>query len=117
MQKADKIVDEMEALLDKLVESAQKLLELSKHEIDEDELNRLQEEQEMLLTALVQKDEDFHQLPKAAQEKQMPRRIEIDEKINHFQELNANFVENINAAHGLIKFGETPAKKNSNLSA
>jgi hypothetical protein len=111
MQKAEKIIDEMEDLLDSLVESAKQLLALSQHVIEEDELVRLQEEQESLLASLVQKDEEFHKLPKLTQDSLMPRRLKIDEKIDHFQKLNASFVENINASHGLIRFDNGKKQK------
>lgn len=104
MQKAEKIISDMEGLLDRLIESAKKLLVLSENIIEEDELNRLQEEEQTLLAALVKKDEDFQKQPQASQDSLMPKRLKIDEKIDHFQKLNAAFVENINASHGLIKF-------------
>lgn len=111
MQRADKILDEMEKLLDSLIESAKKLLELSHNVIDEDELIGLQEEQEALLIALVKKDANFHKLPNASSENLMPRRLKIDEKIDRFQKLNAAFVENINASHDLIQFNQDYSEK------
>lgn len=111
MQKAEKILGEMEELLNHLIESAKKLLDLSKHVIDEDELLHLQEEQETLLIHLVKKDGDFHKLPNASDTNLMPRRLKIDEKIDEFQRLNAAFVENINATHGLIQFEKKHTKK------
>lgn len=110
MQRTEKILGEMENLLDSLIESAKKLLDLSHHIVDEDELIRLQEEQEALLATLVKKDADFHKLPDSSNEKLMPRRLKIDEKIDHFQKLNAAFVENINSTHGLIHFDTGPTQ-------
>lgn len=111
MQQAEKILGEMESLLDSLIESAKKLLALSKQVIDEEELTRLQEEQEILLSKLVDKDGEFHLLPNASDQELMPKRLKIDGKIDQFQKLNADFVENINTTHGLIQFDKKHSKK------
>ena len=96
----------MEGLLDNLIESARILLNHSRQVIDENELIRLQEEQEVLLAKLIDKDTEFHQIPAHSDQSFMPRRLKIDEKIDLFQKLNAEFVENINTANGLIQFKE-----------
>jgi hypothetical protein len=106
MNQAEKILGEMEGLLDSLIESARTLLNHSTQVIDENELVRLQEEQEILLTKLIDKDTEFHQLPNHSNQSLMSIRLKIDEKIDLFQKLNAEFVENINAANGLIQFKE-----------
>ena len=104
MQRAEKILNEMESLLDNLIESARKLLALSKQVIEEEELMSLQQEQEELLARLIKKDSEFHQLSSQVREKLMSTRLNIDAKIDEFQKLNSEFVENINIAHGLIRF-------------
>ncbi|HEV8052348.1 MAG TPA: hypothetical protein VGP47_07630 [Parachlamydiaceae bacterium] len=110
MQQAEKILSEMGNLLDRIIESARKLLALSKQVIEEDELMRLQQEQEELLSSLIDKDAQFQKTSSAAREKLMPARLKIDGKIDEFQKLNSEFVENINTAHGLIQFGNDVPK-------
>lgn len=111
MQQAEKILSEMEGLLDSLIESAKKLLSLSRQVIEEDELSRLQQEQEALLARLIEKDGEFHKQSNGSLEALMPQRLKIDEKIDYFQKLNADFVENISTAHGLIQFDKGRIKK------
>lgn len=110
MQQAEKILSEMESLLDNLIESARKLLALSKQVIEEDELMQLQQEQEELLSRLIEKDAEFHKVSSSTREKLLPARVKIDAKIDEFQKLNSEFVENINTAHGLIQFGNAEPK-------
>lgn len=110
MQQAEQILGEIEDLLDKLIDSANKLLAASQQVIEEDELADLQKDQEVLLERLIEKDAEFHKFSNQIQEKLLPRRLKIDEKIDHFQKLNSDFVENISSAHGVIQF-----KKPKNL--
>lgn len=105
MLNADKILNEMDQLLDLLIENASKLLELSKQVISEEELDNLQKKQQDLLEKLVEKDEAFHQLNgSATHDDSSPLRNQIDDKLDVFQELNANFIDNITASHGMIHF-------------
>lgn len=111
MEQAKKILDDMETLLDRLIESAKKLLTLSQQVIEEDELTSLQQHQEVLLENLIQKDADFHKLPNISQATLISLRRKIDTKIDDFQKLNADFLENLNKAHGLIQFNKGHLKK------
>lgn len=111
IQQAEQVLSEMETLLDSLVETAKNLLKLSQQVIAEDDLFRLQQEQENLLEKLVHKDEEFHEFPKMVQEGLMSERLKINEKIDQFQQLNAEFIQNINESHGLIKFDKGHFKK------
>lgn len=110
-QQAEQVLNEMEKLLDKLVESAKSLLLLSRQVIEEDELLRLQQDQEELLEKILQKDEEFHALPTKIQEEMGSQRLKINEKIDQFQQLNGEFIQNINTSQGLIQFDQKALKK------
>src|ERR1700733_8426172 len=102
----------MNGILDQLIENAQKLNELSLQVIAEDEITPLQEQQQELLSALVELDNTFYQggagLSKG---KLSPLKKVIDDKIETFQCLNSSFVENIMSSHGLIQFKDEKSKK------
>lgn len=104
MQQAEQVLGEIESLLDQLIDSAQKLLTVSQQVMEEEELTNLQKDQEALLEKLIEKDAEFHKFSNITQEKLLPRRLKIDEKIDHFQKLNSEFVDNISSAHGVIQF-------------
>jgi hypothetical protein len=110
IQQAEQVLKEMESLLDKLVETARSLLKFSRQVIVEEDLFRLQQEQEILLEKLFQKDHEFHELPKMVQKELMPQRLKINEKIDQFQQLNAEFIQNINESRGLIQFDQGTSK-------
>lgn len=116
MQQAGLILSEMEALLNSLLDNAMKLLMLSQQVIEESELMSLQKEQEILLSKLIEKDSEFHNLTNVSQEKLVQFRLKIDKKIDDFQKLNAEFLENISAAHGLIQFDRGSVKNIKNKS-
>lgn len=111
MPKTEHILIEMETLLDSLLENAKKLLALSRQVIEEDELMALQKEQEVLLANLIDKDAQLQQLNSTPQEQLKQSRLKIDQKIDDFQKLNAEFLENISTAHGLIQFDKGRIKK------
>jgi len=111
IQQAKQNLSEIESLLDQLIESARALLLLSKQVIEEDEFVHLQEKQEKLLEKLIKKDDEFHELPEKLQEDLLDIRLQINEKIDQFQALNAEFIQNINASHGLIQFDKKRLEK------
>ena len=111
MPKTEHILQEMESLLDGLLENARKLLVLSKQVIEEEELTVLQKEQEALLSELIKKDSELHHLNEISKNDLYESRANIDAKIGEFQKLNAEFLENIRAAHGLIQFEKGRIKK------
>lgn len=111
MRQTETILAEMENLLDHLIGNARELLAISKQVIEEQELIRLQQIQDELLTTLVEKDAEFHLLPEDTQKKFILLRYRIDEKIDEFQQLNADFLENISNAQGVIQFNKGRLKK------
>lgn len=116
MGQPEKILNEMDKILDQLIENGHKLLAASKQVIEEDELMRLQKEQETILDKLIAHDTSFQKCSsehsnKALGDKLVLLRAKIDEKIETFQKLNTEFVENISAVHGLIQFDKGRIKK------
>lgn len=105
MSHIEKLLKEMEKVLDQLVENAEKLHELSKSTIDEDVLSSLQDRQEELLDSLVSLDEACHSTETGKQNKgdlQVNQRIQ--EKLRVFEDLNSSFVSNLMSSRGLIQF-------------
>lgn len=107
----DKILNEMDKLLNALILGAEKLLELSQQVIPEEEFIKLQEKQDILLSKLIEKDQELHSHQNLTEPKWQSMRKEIDRKIDLFQKLNDDFVEKITAAHGLIRFDSAGVKK------
>lgn len=112
MEKPEQLLHDMDHLLDKLIDNQKKLLELSKHVVNEEEIKPLQQDQNTLLDQLISKDKAYDQLKKGAKETPSPLRKQIDDKLDLFQQLNTTFIENITSTQGLIKFGKAkPHKK------
>ncbi len=102
MQSLQDYVDEMSQLLNDLVQVATKLRDLSLEVISEEELNPLQKRQEALLVRLEAIDEQIrenyrYQVDSATKEN-------IHNRLQTFQQLNQEFVQNLNTSHGLIQF-------------
>lgn len=114
MPQAKKILTEMDSILDGLIENARKILKASQQVIAEEDLTRLQKEQKTLVDKLTDKDSQFNKCDdKGTKQGIGTLRKQIDDKIDLFQKLNAEFVDNIAAAHGLIQFEKGHIKKRS----
>lgn len=112
MSKANKILSEMEDVLDKLIENAQKLHNLSKHAIAEEELSPLQSIQQELLSTLVSLDDTYHNAhPNPSHVDDLTINKRIQKKLDVFEQLNSSFVDNIVNSHGLIQFETAKLKK------
>lgn len=102
----------MDNILDDLVENAKLILKASQQVIAEEDLHRLQKEQRALVDQLTDKDAIFNKCRNEGPKDGVNAlRQRIDDKIDLFQKLNAEFVDNISAAHGLIQFEKGPSKK------
>jgi tRNA A37 N6-isopentenylltransferase MiaA len=111
-KKAEVILLEMEAVLQKLVENAERLKEISQQVISKQELEPLQKKQEEIVANLKKLDDDFkkvHPHPTENLHPEIMRRIE--QKLREFQQLNAKFIENLTASKGVIQFDQTPEEK------
>lgn len=95
-------VEHMDQLLNELVQVATQLRDLSLKVISEEELAPLQMHQEELLAKLESVDQKIkgnypHETDAAVQEK-------IHRQLQTFQQLNQEYIQNLNASHGLIQF-------------
>jgi len=113
MENLEQVFLEMETILDQLVDTAEKLKNLSSGPVAEKELDSLQQSQEKLLKQLTDLDRK-HKLSEKGSIPDAPAAItkRIEEKLHLFQKLNAAFIENLNSNHSLIKFN-TDKKKAS----
>lgn len=111
-QTADEVLQFMNDVLDKLIDNAEKLNELSVQKIAEEELIALQEVQERLFNELLEADETLNnEYPETKQLPFTKVHQEVNKKLDTFQELNQTFIENLKATHGIIQFENEPPKK------
>lgn len=102
MKSLQHYVNQMDHLLHELIQNATKLRDVSLQVISEEELNPLQKRQEDLLSQLETVDQQMkehyhHQIDSAMQER-------FHLQLQTFQQLNQEFVQNLNASHGIIQF-------------
>lgn len=102
MKSLQQYVNQMDHLLHELIQTATKLRDASLQVISEEELNPLQRRQEDLLSQLETVDQQMkehyrHQIDHAVQER-------FHAQLQVFQQLNQEFVQNLNASHGIIQF-------------
>jgi len=112
MDAAEKILEKMEEILNKIIANAETLNEISKMVISEEELTPLQNDQDDLFNQLLELDAEFskaspdpHPHPLAA------RREKFDEKLKLFEKLNQIFIDNLKTTHGLIQFDFSKIRK------
>lgn len=112
MRKIEEVLSEMDKVLTALITNAEKLLDLSKRVIAEEELGPLQERQQVLLDELVNTDEAFHQACNGQeQDYHSSLRDRVTAKLEQFEGLNATFIENITSSQGLIHFEKAKKPK------
>jgi hypothetical protein len=112
MKEAEKILEKMEQILDQIVANAEKMKELSLKSINEKELTPLQHNQDELVLKLQELDAQYknaakHQHVEHAEE--ISKRIES--KLNHFQQVNASFIENLRNNQKVVRFEVNPPGK------
>lgn len=95
-------VEQMTQLLADLVQNAEKLRDVSRQVISEEELSPLQKHQQELLGQLEQTDSNMqryypNQLDSATHQL-------FHAQLHAFHILNQEFIQNLNASHGLIQF-------------
>ncbi len=94
----------MDALLNQLIITAQRLLEISHQVIEKEELNSLQKTQDQQVRELMALDDAFHKSTKKYSKGPFPLRERIDEKLEQFEKLNAQFIKNIHESRALLNF-------------
>jgi hypothetical protein len=105
MSDLEQTVQEMEGILDQLIETAERMQEISRQVIVESELASLQETEQKLIDRLMHLDE-FYRKTFASLPDPLIQKFQgtLEKKLTHFQQLNSNFIENISASHGLLQF-------------
>lgn len=100
MSTPEKSFKRMNDLLDQLIITARQLRDAVQQVVSEAELRPLQETQENILQELEKIDK---QTPHGAASDVNPEVIEqLYRKLNEFQELNKQFIDNFKSSHGLI---------------
>ncbi len=102
MKSLEHYVDQMNLLLSELIQVATQLRDMSLQVISEEDLAPLQKRQEDLLVQLENVDQQIqtyysNQMKSTEQER-------VHRKLQTFQQLNQEFIQNLNASHGLIQF-------------
>lgn len=115
MPTTEKILEEMDVILDRLIQIAETMHRLSKQVISEGELAPLQKSQEELVEKLEILDTAFQKAEKQqANSKSLSKpsalRSQIAKKIERFQVINTGFIENLKTGQKLIEI-EAPAPK------
>lgn len=95
-------LEQMDLLLAKLVDVAAQLRDMSLQTISEREVAPLQKKQNALLADLEKIDQQLHQ--ECGEEFKRHPHSNIHYQLEKFQQLNKEFIENLNASHGLIQF-------------
>lgn len=109
MKSLQELADQMAALLEELVKTAQKLSDVSRQIISEEELAPLQQHQQDVLSQIEVIDTSI----KAHYSNQLDKdfKKQVHEKLHAFQLLNQEFISNLNASHGLIQFELHPLQE------
>lgn len=111
MEKASKVLEKMESILDQLIANAEKLKDISLGNFSEEAVTPLQEKQEVLAEQLNALEKSFEESEKEGQETELADVGDrLAKKLRYFQHLNAVFIENItegNFMQDFLKGGET----------
>jgi flagellar biosynthesis/type III secretory pathway chaperone len=102
MKSLQHYIDQINQLLNELIQVATQLRDISLQVISEEDLTSLQKRQEDLLAQLENVDQHI----------QDNYRLQLDSKLKEhfhhqlqtFQQLNQEFIQNLNTSHGLIQF-------------
>lgn len=103
MPTPESILIEMEKILDRIILTAEELKKKSTGVIALEEITPLQKAQNDLVGKLSKLDASFQKLYKGKREVS-PIRERFEEKLAHFQKLNASFIENLSSSSGTIQF-------------
>ncbi|WP_154017773.1 hypothetical protein [Candidatus Protochlamydia phocaeensis] len=102
MERLAQYINQMKQLFEELIQTATKLRDVSRQVISEEELAPLQAHQQDLLKELEKVDtliqENYPNLMDAA------THHHFHDQLQRFQFLNQEFIQNLNASHGLIQF-------------
>lgn len=111
METAEDILSQIEGILDALLENAEQLKAISLQVISEGELSALQTKQEDLVHQLNDKQEKFLEASTHGHlDPDLPITKRIVAKLQTFQQLNSQFIENLNSNKGIIHFDKNNQK-------
>lgn len=102
MKSQKQYVEQMDQLLSELVQVATQLRDMSLKVISEEELAPLQKHQEKLLGELESVDEKIKGNYPPQIEASIKEKVHL--QLQKFQQLNQEFIQNLNASKGLIQF-------------
>lgn len=106
MPTPEKILREMDNILNDLLKTAERLQSISHQVISKEELALLQSSQSKLVDQLVELDDAFKNALKGQPlSKDLSLRESIEKKLALFEKLNANFIENLTSSQPLLKLG------------
>lgn len=108
MSSPEQMLEHLETLVDQLIESAKILLEASKQVCPEDELMEAQKKQEDILQNLMLLDDAYAKTFPEHHKSSKTGCIAV--KLMQFQNLNAEFLENLHGKYGFIQFDSRDEK-------
>ena len=111
MLSAHNILLKIEAILDELLVTAEKLQHSSLTVIAEEEIIALQQSQDALMNELQELDTTLHKEFPEAIHKKSKEQISIHKKLEAFQKINSQFIDTLRLSPGLIKFEIHEKKK------
>lgn len=102
MESLGHYLEQMDVLLAELVDVAAQLRDMSLQTLSEKEVAPLQKRQDKLLAELEKVDQQLHE--DCGDDFKKHPHPNIHNQLQKFQQLNKEFIENLNASHGLIQF-------------
>lgn len=102
MKALQSYIDQMNQLLDELIQVATQLRDMSLQVISEEDIEALQKRQEDLLNQLEKVDQSIQDNYRHQVETEIQN--QFHKQLQLFQQLNQEFIQNLNASHGLIQF-------------
>ncbi|MCE2983910.1 MAG: hypothetical protein LW832_10150 [Parachlamydia sp.] len=102
METLQELQEQLNSLLSELIKTAEELRDLSRQVVSEEELAPLQKKQEKLLDKIERTDAVINE--NYASEIEPDAKKNLHDQLSVFQQLNREFIANLNASHGLIQF-------------
>ena len=108
MANEEMVLQQMLELSEQLTQEADRLKEMTAKSIAEEELERLQQSQQSLLTQIAALDASLKGKEQQETEKSKQLRKSIHEKLKSFEKSNAEFFAQLQKRLSFIHFGEKP---------
>ncbi len=101
------ILCEIDSILDKLINNAKHLADISMHSLSEKEILDHQKTQDSLLSHLLYMDNKYLKTIKKPNKKE----ASIQKKLKDFERLNQRFIKNVIANNSIVQFDKIKKKK------